>query len=57
MKLIRIESVLARMAEVDDEHPTVGEWETDARYVWPQRWADLRRFLEAKREAAGGGGD
>ena len=47
MNTIGVELALARMDSLVLENPLQREFETDARYIWPERWAALRRFFEA----------
>ena len=32
--------------EIEIEHPLALEYETDARYVWPKRWATIQAELD-----------
>jgi hypothetical protein len=40
------------LQRIVDEHPCEGDYEADARYVWPSRWEALRSALIANLPAA-----
>lgn len=39
--------------EIEKLFPLDGEFESDARYVWPKRWAAVESALAAEREKVG----
>jgi hypothetical protein len=41
--------ILLEMNTIEEDKPLALEYDSDARYTWPERWNRLRYYLETKR--------
>jgi hypothetical protein len=42
------EEVKQRMKDILSEHPLASEYESDARYTWPERWIKLMEYFNCE---------